>query len=291
MGEGELSITHFRNTVTSETEKITMTCKSWRELLTTSESLTEEIQGDINVAIGQADLLMKQRFGQFSRLIDQSENKTGEKEITCQDLDGFWFMVYPQVQDVYRKFLRLETLKNNKWVEEEIAAPPTKISVVKKKPVAVLTKPKPLVSGKTGSASSSIRAHMLAAKKKLKEQQEKAQQEKEKITQGSHSTTIHPKKINREFENINQNPNFLKNVCQNILKVHRVKYPSKMKTNSRATASKMASVISAYINIKHMQRIHIDNSTVYFHRKCQTVEVCVGNPNKNTFRTLLIPPV
>ncbi|CAL4095463.1 unnamed protein product, partial [Meganyctiphanes norvegica] len=38
---------------------------------------------------------------------------------------------------------------------------------------------------------------------------------------------------------------------------------SKMKTNSRATTSKMASVNSGYINIKHMQQMHIDNCDGY----------------------------
>ena len=41
------------------------------------------------------------------------------------------------------------------------------------------------------------------------------------------------------------------------------KFASKMKTNSRATASKMASVNSGYINIKHMQQMHIDNCDGY----------------------------
>lgn len=177
MGQGELSIDHFRNTIKSETEKLTGFCTTWRQNLKNEENLSEENLGDINVAVGQAELLMKQRFGQFSNLIDQSENNTGEKEITCQDLDGFWFMIYPQVKDVYRKFDRIETLKNNKWVEPEVTAPPKKKSVIKaQKPFASTTKPKPSVSGKSGSASSSIRAHIMAAKMKMKEQQEKAQE-------------------------------------------------------------------------------------------------------------------
>lgn len=185
MGEGDLTLDHFRNNVKTESEKLKGFCTNWRDILKNDENIKEELQGDINVAIGQAELLMKERFGQFSGLIEQSENKSGEQEITCQDLDGFWFMVYPQIADVYRKFGRLENLKNNKWIEPEVEALPAKPTVLKRKPVAGTTKPKPTVSGKSGPASSSMRAHILAAKMKMKAQQEKAQQEKEKISQDS----------------------------------------------------------------------------------------------------------
>ena len=54
-------------------------------------------QGDVRTAIGKAQLLIAQRFKQFSGLIDNCEFNTGEKETTCQDLDGFWDMVFFQV--------------------------------------------------------------------------------------------------------------------------------------------------------------------------------------------------
>lgn len=46
---------------------------------------------------GQAELLKKERFTQFSGLIDNCEFKTGEKPITLEDLQGFWDIVYYQV--------------------------------------------------------------------------------------------------------------------------------------------------------------------------------------------------
>ena len=52
---------------------------------------------NVGVAVGQAELLMKERFTQFSHLIDDCELKRGEKEVTCQDLQGFWDIVYIQV--------------------------------------------------------------------------------------------------------------------------------------------------------------------------------------------------
>ena len=47
--------------------------------------------------IGQGRLVMSERFGQFSGLVDNCEFKQGEKETTCMDLKGFWEMIYFQV--------------------------------------------------------------------------------------------------------------------------------------------------------------------------------------------------
>ena len=46
---------------------------------------------------GQAELLNRQRFTQFKGLIEDCELKRGEKEVTCQDLQGFWDIIYFQV--------------------------------------------------------------------------------------------------------------------------------------------------------------------------------------------------
>ena len=54
-------------------------------------------RGQIRTVIGQAVLLMNERFKQFSGLVDNCEFKTGEKETTVTDLQGFWDMIYFQV--------------------------------------------------------------------------------------------------------------------------------------------------------------------------------------------------
>lgn len=56
------------------------------------------VQGQIRTVIGQAQLIISQRFKQFSGLVDNCEFKLGEKETTCTDLQGFWDMIYFQVQ-------------------------------------------------------------------------------------------------------------------------------------------------------------------------------------------------
>lgn len=50
----------------------------------------------MRTAVGQARLLMKERFKQFSGLVDDCEFARGEKTTTCTDLQGFWDMVYYQ---------------------------------------------------------------------------------------------------------------------------------------------------------------------------------------------------
>jgi len=56
------------------------------------------VRGCIRTTIGQAELLMAERFKQFAGLVQNSEYGTGEKEITTSDLQGFWDMVYFQVR-------------------------------------------------------------------------------------------------------------------------------------------------------------------------------------------------
>ena len=56
------------------------------------------LQGKIRCVVGQARLVMAERFVQFSGLVDNCEFKQGEKETTCTDLRGFWEMIYFQVK-------------------------------------------------------------------------------------------------------------------------------------------------------------------------------------------------
>lgn len=55
------------------------------------------VRDRMRTAVGQARLLMKERFSQFSGLVDDCELQRGDKVTTCSDLQGFWEMVYYQV--------------------------------------------------------------------------------------------------------------------------------------------------------------------------------------------------
>jgi disks large-associated protein 5 len=55
----------------------------------------------ISAAVGQTQLLLRSKFSQFRDLINKCEKSlAGETEIpvTCTDLEGFWDMVFIQVQ-------------------------------------------------------------------------------------------------------------------------------------------------------------------------------------------------
>lgn len=67
------------------------------------------MNGQIRTAVGQAQLLMNQRFKQFTELVDSCEFKLGEKETTCTDLQGFWDMIYFQVWII--KILNVNLIK------------------------------------------------------------------------------------------------------------------------------------------------------------------------------------
>ena len=59
------------------------------------------LQGDIRSVIGQARLVIAERFAQFHGLVDNCEFGTSEKAVTCEDLQGFWEMIYFQVCSVF----------------------------------------------------------------------------------------------------------------------------------------------------------------------------------------------
>lgn len=92
----------------------------------------------INVAIGQSQLLINKKFEQFRGLIKRCENKDPDAPVTCEDLHGFWDMVYIQVVNLDKRFENLKQLKENNW--EEII-PEKKIIVKSKVAKKKTTKP------------------------------------------------------------------------------------------------------------------------------------------------------
>ncbi|KAA0199411.1 hypothetical protein HAZT_HAZT012022 [Hyalella azteca] len=160
------SVGDFRTIVARVSDQLTSLCQKWRQEISSDAKLTvhlisDDVLGDINVAIGQAELLKKERFKQFVGLIDACEFKRGEKETTIQDLQGFWDIIYFQVDDILQKFSALQKLKANKWIEipKNVAKPvPSKNNLVKSRPP----------TGKIRTASSlSLKAHIMAARSRM----------------------------------------------------------------------------------------------------------------------------
>ncbi|RWS02709.1 uncharacterized protein B4U79_01960 [Dinothrombium tinctorium] len=132
-------------------------CEKW-STIEANESIPEDVIGQINSTKGQANLLVSQRFNQFNGLIKDCENKTGFKEITALDLQGFWDMIYFQIEDVNKKFEKLEELRANQWKEKNIASKNEKNCSKK------LTKNGMV---KTVRSTSGLRDHIMKARAKI----------------------------------------------------------------------------------------------------------------------------
>ncbi|KAL4235527.1 hypothetical protein ACF0H5_003924 [Mactra antiquata] len=135
--EKEHDVPYFRELLRTETKRLTDICDHWTEVNETSQ-LTDDVHGQIRAAVGKAQLLIAQRFKQFSGLVDNCEFKTGEKETTCTDLDGFWEMVFFQVEDCDNKFAELKKLQENNWIDNTVKPV---VKKVKKKVKPAVTKP------------------------------------------------------------------------------------------------------------------------------------------------------
>ncbi|KAL0983920.1 hypothetical protein UPYG_G00134780 [Umbra pygmaea] len=173
---------YFRSVVVSETEKLTCFCRLW-ELRVEDTSIPEEMRDRMRTAVGQARLLMKERFGQFSSLMDDCELGRGEKITTCSDLQGFWDMVYFQVEDVNKKFGALVEAESRGW-QEECQPPPRQRRVVKKLPSAPV--PKPAAGG------AAAKSRLAAIKAAVKAKQQAADAERAARAAGSGDAVEHP---------------------------------------------------------------------------------------------------
>lgn len=108
-----LSVEYFRSILDTEAKNLSQLCDRWSQAIENEAIEDEDYVGSIRTTIGQAKLLMSQRFKQFSSLIDDCEFKTGKLPTRLNDLSGFWEMISFQVVDVMRKFEKLEAMKVN----------------------------------------------------------------------------------------------------------------------------------------------------------------------------------
>ncbi|XP_034716606.1 disks large-associated protein 5 isoform X2 [Etheostoma cragini] len=166
--ESKHDVPYFRSEIANETNRLTALSVLW-ESKVEDESIPEEMRDCMRTAVGQARLLMKERFTQFSGLVDDCDLGRGEKITTCTDLQGFWDMVYYQVEDVCKKFNTLKEAESRGWVEEhKPPPPPPRQRKGVKKPSAAPAK----TTGTKVAAKSRLAA--VKAAMKAKQQAEKA---------------------------------------------------------------------------------------------------------------------
>ncbi|KTF86525.1 hypothetical protein cypCar_00003369, partial [Cyprinus carpio] len=181
--EPQHDVAYFRAVMASETERLTGLSVLWESRFDDT-SIPEEMRDRMRTAVGQARLLMKERFGQFNGLVDDCDLGRGEKITTCTDLQGFWDMVYFQVEDVYKKFNALKEAEAREWKEE--VRPVARKRVAKKPPVA---------GGKAGVGVSAAAKSRLAAVKaamRAKQAEQKATESSDNIQDDSSSVPAAP---------------------------------------------------------------------------------------------------
>lgn len=72
----------------------------------------------MNYFSGKTRLLISEKFKQFEGLIDQSEAKSTEKEISMNDLQGYWDVVLIQVNEVKEIYKMLDSLQDKSWASD-----------------------------------------------------------------------------------------------------------------------------------------------------------------------------
>lgn len=171
---------YFRNQIKSETDRMMALVDKWLAVKEANgDTIPCEYIDLIDVAIGQTRLLINNKFEQFRGLVDKCEAAIPLHPVRPEDLEGFWGMVYMQVENCYRRFERLDVLHANDWQDPDVKLPKVK----KIKPNGAISKPK----AKTTRPNSVLAKMLNEARKKMKESKEN---EESKISATVASTFI-----------------------------------------------------------------------------------------------------
>ncbi|KAG4072683.1 hypothetical protein HA402_004772 [Bradysia odoriphaga] len=149
---------YFRGQVNSETNSLMQKVEYWTQYKAEHDHIDSVYVDQIDVAIGQTRLLITKKFKQFLGLCDDCEKGTSQPPVLAKDLEGFWSMVYMQVENCGLRFQKLMTLQENDWVEAD-SLPAKVIKQTKNKKAAK----------KGGVASSGIQKMIEEARIKMKE--------------------------------------------------------------------------------------------------------------------------
>uniref|UniRef100_A0A1I8Q4D9 Guanylate-kinase-associated protein n=1 Tax=Stomoxys calcitrans TaxID=35570 RepID=A0A1I8Q4D9_STOCA len=91
--------------------------EKYLDALASNPDITEDTLGLLRSAAGKARLLVSQKMKQFEGLCHNNLNSSPEDQFptTVDDLQGFWDMVYLQVDHIDSIFKGIEQLKANEW--------------------------------------------------------------------------------------------------------------------------------------------------------------------------------
>ncbi|XP_037728146.1 uncharacterized protein LOC119559148 isoform X2 [Drosophila subpulchrella] len=116
--------------------------EKYSDALSTNPDITEDTFGLLRSASGKARLLVTQKMKQFEGLCHNNLNLSLEDKFptTVDDLQGFWDMVYLQVEHLDSVFADIEHLKANEWkrVPESANINPVTSRTIKSEKIGVL---------------------------------------------------------------------------------------------------------------------------------------------------------
>ncbi|XP_039297341.1 disks large-associated protein 4 [Nilaparvata lugens] len=165
----------FYDRLQRETDALLQCCDRW-STPAFKQSVPQEVSDEIDSTVGQARLLVGDKFQQFKRLIHRFEEGS-QPPVTSEDLNGFWDMIYIQVDKMNERFDHLADLKERNWTKKtvEIAA--------KKKVAAKPKATRPVVKS---------RFQEFMAKKKLEISKKSCDSQNETLEEGTQSKTDTP---------------------------------------------------------------------------------------------------
>lgn len=117
--EEEYTVQHFKHLLHMERKRLQKLCEKWAEVQSQDDTV-EEARCLIGQAIGQTTLLLNEKFQQFRDLVLDCEKGGHVLPITCDDLHGFWDLMYIAVRDCDSRFARLKKLRASHWQEDEM---------------------------------------------------------------------------------------------------------------------------------------------------------------------------
>ncbi|TMW54739.1 hypothetical protein DOY81_000270 [Sarcophaga bullata] len=158
--------------------------EKYLDALASNPDITEDTLGLLRSASGKARLLVSQKMKQFEGLCHNNLNSSPEDKFptTVDDLQGFWDMVYLQVDHVDSIFADIENLKKNDWkrpVEIQPISNIIKTPRSSKAPFSSKSKPStPMTNGGGGGGGGGATATPSAAALKREAQRKKLQEMK-----------------------------------------------------------------------------------------------------------------
>lgn len=170
---------YFRLQIKRETDRLSGLIDKWLAIKTAisnqdidtyeaKDVIPSEYIDLIDVVVGQTRLLISSKFEQFRVLVDKCEASVAIHPVRPEDLEGFWGVVYIQIENCNKRFDRLEVLKENQWQDPDL-------KVTKKKKIRSNNAISKNIKPKAFKANIVLAEMLKAARKNFIDNQQKEQ--------------------------------------------------------------------------------------------------------------------